>query len=199
MSSLVMTNELTKAGVIHTSFSAAAYEVRMAARVLSHTPGRVKGLAAEVEVVVENRDGRRDRLPRRAAELAVREASDCVALVNHDMTQLLGRTSSGTLGLSVTTAGIEFDLLLPDTTLGRDVRTLVERGDLSECSYGFIVMRDHHERDIRVFDEVTLFDVSLVTRASNANARVLELRHRDRMAVTADSMAARAARLRARR
>lgn len=60
---------------------------------------------------------------------------DVVALVNHDMGQLLGRSSSGTLRLSSDTKGLRFEVDLPDTQVGRDVRTLVQRGDLAGMSF----------------------------------------------------------------
>lgn len=60
---------------------------------------------------------------------------DVIAAVNHDPNQLLGRSSSGTLRLSSDDHGLLFELDLPDTQLGRDVRTLVARGDLAGCSF----------------------------------------------------------------
>lgn len=60
---------------------------------------------------------------------------DVVAVVNHDMGQLLGRTTSGTLRLASTREGLSVELDLPDTQIGRDVRTLVQRGDLAGMSF----------------------------------------------------------------
>lgn len=60
---------------------------------------------------------------------------DVVAVVNHDMTQLLGRTASGTLRLASRDDGLHMSVDIPDTQVGRDVRTLVERGDLRGMSF----------------------------------------------------------------
>lgn len=60
---------------------------------------------------------------------------DVVAVVNHDMTQLLGRTASGTLRLASQEDGLYMSVDIPDTQVGRDVRTLVERGDLRGMSF----------------------------------------------------------------
>lgn len=60
---------------------------------------------------------------------------DVVATFNHDMSQVLGRTASGTLRLSSDDHGLAFELDLPDTQLGRDVRELVSRGDLRGMSF----------------------------------------------------------------
>lgn len=60
---------------------------------------------------------------------------DVAALVNHDPHQLLGRTASGTLRLHSDQHGLRFELDLPDTALGRDTRTLVQRGDIRGMSF----------------------------------------------------------------
>jgi len=64
---------------------------------------------------------------------------DVRALVNHDPNLLLGRTKSGTLKLGVDDEGLHFEIdKLPDTTYGRDLREMLDRGDLDGMSFGFI-------------------------------------------------------------
>lgn len=63
--------------------------------------------------------------------------SDVRALLNHEPSQLLGRQSSGTLRLAEDSTGLAFEIDLPDTTVGRDLRTLVERGDITGASFAF--------------------------------------------------------------
>ena len=67
---------------------------------------------------------------------------DVKLFLNHDSGNLLGRTKSGTLQLSVDEVGLKFRCELPNTTLGNDVMELVKRGDLSQCSFGFTVAED---------------------------------------------------------
>lgn len=62
-------------------------------------------------------------------------SQDVVALVDHNPSMLLGRTTSGTLRLASDAHGLAFELDLPDTQLGRDTRELVRRGDLAGCSF----------------------------------------------------------------
>lgn len=62
---------------------------------------------------------------------------DVLALVDHDPSKILGRSSSGTLRLSADDYGLRCEVDLPDTQLGRDVRVLVQRGDLNGMSFGF--------------------------------------------------------------
>lgn len=68
--------------------------------------------------------------------------ADCRALYEHDYTKLLGRTTSGTLVLTEDNTGLRFELTPPDTQLGRDVLTLVERGDISGMSFGFRALNE---------------------------------------------------------
>lgn len=89
---------------------------------------------------------------------------DVVALVNHDMGQLLGRTSSGTLRLDSDDHGLSFELDLPDTQLGRDVRILVERGDLAGMSFSASLGQvDRTEGGVTHRSFKQLVDVSVVT------------------------------------
>jgi HK97 family phage prohead protease len=63
---------------------------------------------------------------------------DTRLLVNHDGLPL-ARTASGTLLLEVDDEGLGWDADLPDTTLGRDVPVLLDRGDLNQMSFRFRV------------------------------------------------------------
>ena len=65
--------------------------------------------------------------------------SNVRALYHHDGSALLGTTRGGTLELREDAKGLAFKLALPDTTHGRDLAILVDRGDVSGCSFGFRV------------------------------------------------------------
>ena len=65
--------------------------------------------------------------------------SNIRALYHHDGSALLGTTRGGTLQLRETPQGLAFELALPDTTHGRDLAILVDRGDVQGCSIGFRV------------------------------------------------------------
>jgi hypothetical protein len=120
---------------------------------------------------------------------ALKEKQDVRALNNHDPSQLLGRTSAKTLSLEEDDQGLYFDCDPPDTQIGRDVRTLIKRGDISGCSFGFTVGKDtvtetnDGQKTIRrrEINEIRdLFDVSTVTypayEGTDVKARALELR-----------------------
>lgn len=103
---------------------------------------------------------------------------DVRALVNHNPDKLLGRTSSGTLEVGTDETGLTARVDLPDTSDGRDVRELVQRGDLDQMSFGFSVASDSWETledgtELRTIEEVgALWDVSPVTFPANPNTDV---------------------------
>lgn len=72
----------------------------------------------------------------------LRSDNDVLALYSHEIERLLGRQSSGTLRLSEDERGLSVEIDLPDTSDGRDVATLIKRGDLKGMSFGFCVTHD---------------------------------------------------------
>ena len=91
---------------------------------------------------------------------------DIRALVDHDSGRVIGRTKSGTLRLAVDTRGLKVEIDVPDTVDGRDLWTLVERGDISGMSFGFYVTKQEWDETgdlpVRTILEVELFEVSAV-------------------------------------
>lgn len=72
---------------------------------------------------------------------ALASGGDVLVTFNHDPNQMLGRTSSGTARLTDSAEGLRFEVELPDTSVGRDVKTLVSRGDLKGASFTFGVRK----------------------------------------------------------
>lgn len=60
----------------------------------------------------------------------------------HDPRTLLARRGSGSLSLVADDVGLLLVAELPDTSLGRDVASLMRRGDLAGLSVGFVSIRD---------------------------------------------------------
>ena len=89
---------------------------------------------------------------------------DVLALVDHDPSRVLARTRSGTLRLAEDTRGLAFDLDVPDTSTGRDILALAERGDLGGMSFGFTAAPggeawSGEKRELRA---VTLYEISVI-------------------------------------
>jgi HK97 family phage prohead protease len=103
--------------------------------------------------------------------------TDVRALWNHNPDHLLGRQASGTLMVGVDSEGLEFEVDLPNTTLGRDIRVLAERGDITGASFAFVPGEDDwtttRGRRVRTHTSVErLVDVSPVTFPAYEGASV---------------------------
>lgn len=89
--------------------------------------------------------------------------------LNHNTDTLLATTKAGTLRLSEDDKGLLTEADLPDTTAGRDLATLLKRGDVTSMSFGFMPVREtwvgepFAEGSVRTLTEVRLYEVSPVT------------------------------------
>lgn len=90
---------------------------------------------------------------------------DIHGLLNHDRNMVLGRNKAGTLRLEQDRRGLAFEIDPPDTQYARDLRTLIERGDVSQCSFGATLhgTRDSWAGTVRTLEEIDCFDVSIVS------------------------------------
>jgi HK97 family phage prohead protease len=92
---------------------------------------------------------------------------DVRCLFNHARDQVLGRTKAGTLRLVEDAKGLRFEVELPDTTTGRDVGKLVERGDVSGCSFNFRATKqswdDTVDPPLRTLEKLEIDEISIVT------------------------------------
>lgn len=95
------------------------------------------------------------------------QTADVRAYFDHDRGRVLGRSTAGTLRLHEDSKGLAVEIDLPDTTDGRDIRTLIERGDVSGMSFGFVVLRQEWDESgeipVRTILEVELREVSIVS------------------------------------
>ena len=120
---------------------------------------------------------------------------DIRAYVNHNDELLLGSTRAKTLRIDDRADGGWVEIDLPDTSWGRDIRTLTERGDITGMSFGFAATKDNWSDDgtERTLTEAKLFEVSVVTGIpaypqTTASVRTLE-RLAQRTATDADELA----------
>jgi Escherichia/Staphylococcus phage prohead protease len=70
---------------------------------------------------------------------AIDEKQNCLCLWNHNPDLPLGSVASGTLQLDQDSRGLHYTCDLPDTQAGRDAYTLIKRGVVNQCSFGFMV------------------------------------------------------------
>lgn len=109
---------------------------------------------------------------------------DVLALFNHNRDQFLGRSKAGTLRLSEDKHGLIYEIDLPDTTVGRDLAHLLERGDVRGSSFGFRTIKDSWGETesgypLRSLEEVLLHDVGPVVNPAypDTSAAMRSLAH----------------------
>jgi HK97 family phage prohead protease len=104
--------------------------------------------------------------------------ADILALVDHDTSRVLARTKSKTLRLAEDSKGLAFDLDVPDTSAGRDVLALAERGDLGGMSFAFLPIDEKWDGDKRELRSVDLKEISVVSAWPAYDGTVVQARAR---------------------
>lgn len=103
---------------------------------------------------------------------------DIRALRNHDTSVVLGRTKSGTLDLHTDEKGLYGIIRInPKDTEAVNLYERVKRGDIDQCSFGFIITDEEEEyrKDGSVLwtiKSVELFEVSVCTFPAYENTEV---------------------------
>lgn len=129
---------------------------------------KIEGYFAVFESNFQMGDGMSESIDSHAFDNAL--SGDIRALINHDDTLVIGRTTAGTLKLHVDDHGLFGSIdVNPKDTDAMNEYARVERGDVSQCSFGFNIL----EEDTEVEDEgrsvhwtikkVKLYEVSVCT------------------------------------
>ena len=98
---------------------------------------------------------------------AVRIDPDMRAFFDHDSSMVLGRISAGTLQAQVTDDGVFVRAQPPDTQWANDLLVSMQRGDISQMSFGFFATEDSWDKDadgypVRTVLGADVFEVSVV-------------------------------------
>lgn len=131
---------------------------------------RVEGMAVVFNSWSEDLGGFREKIDRNALD-GVIERSDVFALLDHRRERgILGRCKRGdqvSLQLEVRDDGLHYSFEAPETELGNEVLSCLERGEIDGSSFAFTVLEDswerngdEYERTITKIDQ--LYDVSPV-------------------------------------
>lgn len=127
---------------------------------------KISGHAAMFEVLSEDLGGFREKIAAGAFTKTLQNA-DVRALFNHDPNIVLGRNKAGTLRLKEDLTGLAIEIDPPDTQHARDLMVSMNRGDITQMSFGFYTVADKWAKLdgqwVRTLLEVELFDVSPVT------------------------------------
>lgn len=113
-----------------------------------------------------------ERIAPEAVTQTLREA-DVRFVRDHDPSQLLARTSAGTLRLTASARALEVDADMAPVSYAEDAAVLLERGDLREMSFAFEPLawtfEERDGEDAYTITELRLFDVSIVTYPAYAS------------------------------
>ena len=113
-----------------------------------------------------------------AFRTTLESGSNVRALYHHESSALLGTTRGRTLRLAEDGKGLAFELDLPDTSHGKDLAILVDRGDVAGCSFGFQVREggDRWEQRggqvVRELLDVNLLEITLTSDPAYADTTV---------------------------
>jgi HK97 family phage prohead protease len=117
------------------------------------------------------RDSWDDIVEEGAFKKTIKENIKRIKVLNqHNYTQVIGRP----LTLGEDKKGLEFKAKISDTTLGRDVYTLIKDKALTEMSIGYNAVKWEYDEDegIRYLKEIRLWEISPVTWAANEFATI---------------------------
>jgi hypothetical protein len=106
-----------------------------------------------------------ERIAPGAFTRSLKSRVDIRAYVNHNDELLLGSTRAKTLRIEDRSDGGFVEIDLPDTSWGRDIRVLTERGDIQGMSFGFSTVKDDWSEDgtQRTLLTAKIHEVSVVT------------------------------------
>ena len=130
-------------------------------------------------------------------------SGDIRALINHDTTLVIGRTTNGTLELKVDTRGLWGRIRInPKDSDAMNIHARVERGDVNQCSFGFYPVKEETELlgdgSIKwTLTDVELFEVSCCTVPAYKETSI-QARKRDAEAIAERKADAWKARMKAR-
>lgn len=94
--------------------------------------------------------------------------ADVYGLFNHDPCLLLGSNTAGTMQLAEDVTGLSYDIDLGQSSVARDLREWVERGEIRGSSFSFMALDvewsvTDQDMPLRILKAVRLFDVGPVT------------------------------------
>lgn len=147
-------------------------------------PAMISGYAAVFNTPTLICEGLKEVIMPGAFARAIAE-TDVRCLFDHDWSKVLGRQKSGTLRLTEDDRGLKFEVDLPNTSIARDLTESMSRGDINQCSFGFIPTKEDWDYNtdpiLRTIEEVELYEVSIVTLPAYDDAEAALVRSRNEM------------------
>lgn len=125
-----------------------------------------------------------EEIDKRAFDQSLAKQENIYALYNHDTDKLLGSTRNGTLELITDDIGLRFKLTpKANTSYLKDVKELIENGEIRGMSFGFISQDDDWTDDgeflLRTLKDVSLKEITITPYPAYESSEVA-LRSKDK-------------------
>jgi len=104
-----------------------------------------------------------ERIAPGAFKRSLQSRNEVKLLWNHDAGEPLASVRGGTLKLTEDEIGLRVEATLANTTRGRDVAELIRSKTIDSMSFGFSVIKDSWQGEVRTLEAVRLFETSIVS------------------------------------
>lgn len=129
-------------------------------------PAVLRGYAAVFNKPSQDLGGFVEVIRKGAFTGSLSDGSDVLALVGHDLDEILARTSAGNLSLTEDDTGLFVEITLANTTTAEDLAENVRVKNIKGMSFGFVTKKDawtmgqNGQPDLRELIDVELIEVS---------------------------------------
>ena len=104
-----------------------------------------------------------ERIAPGAFKRSLQSRNEVKLLWNHDAGEPLASVRGGTLRLVEDEIGLRVEATLANTSRGRDVAELIRSNVVNSMSFGFSVIKDSWQGEVRTLEAVRLFETSIVS------------------------------------
>jgi HK97 family phage prohead protease len=118
-----------------------------------------------------------ERIAPGAFKRSLQSRNEVKLLWNHDAGEPLASVRGGTLKLTEDEIGLRVEATLANTSRGKDVAELIRSKTIDSMSFGFSVIKDSWQGEVRTLEAVRLFETSIVSwPAYTATAGTISVR-----------------------
>lgn len=137
---------------------------------------KITGYAAVFDKRSHDLGSFREVIHKNAFDKTLSKNLSVMGLLNHDSNLVLGRTTSGTMKVSVDDVGLKYEIDPPNTSYANDLLVSMRRKDIDGSSFAFYALEESWSVDkktnenIRTILEAELLDCSVVTNGAYPDA-----------------------------
>lgn len=137
---------------------------------------RLVGYAVRYNALSQDLGGFKERFLPHSFARSLENGPDILALIQHDMTKVMGRRSSGTLQAEDDAFGVKVKIDPPNTSFSLDIQESVRRKDVVGMSFAFESIEEEMVREgdgwVREVRDADLYEVSIVTNPAYLQSKI---------------------------